>query len=133
MQTIWNALKTGTAKERLAIIADLVSIAGVSIASVAGGIFAVSQAAGTSELNFNHIGVATVIGLLSLAVAVLFLALLLVVLAWLRSWQPRVAGVRTLVSIAVWLSLGALIVVASWAYYDLFASFSFIRNPPPAS
>jgi hypothetical protein len=127
MQTIWQALKTGTAKERLAIIADLVSIAGVSIASVAGGIFAITQAAGTATLNFNHIGVATVIGLLSLAGAVLLLAFLLVILAWLRSWQPRVAGVRALVLIAVWLCLGALIVVASWAFYDLFTSFSFIR------
>jgi hypothetical protein len=128
MQTIWQTLKTGTAKERLAIIADLVSIAGVSIASVAGGIFALTQAAGTAPLNLTHIGAATVIGLLSLAGAVLFLALLLVVLAWLRNWQHRVAGVQTLVLTSVWLCVGALVIIAAWAYYDLFSSFRFIRS-----
>jgi hypothetical protein len=128
MQTIWQSLKTGTAKERLAIVADLVSIAGVSIASVAGGVFAITQAAGTDSLNLYQIGAATVIGLLSLAGGVLLLALLLVVFAWLRTWQPRIAGVRVLVLTAVWLCLGALLVVATWAYYDLFSSFRFIRS-----
>lgn len=128
MQTIWQTLKTGTAKERLAIIADLVSIAGVSIASVAGGLFAITQAAGTAPLNLTQIGAATVIGLLSIAGAVLFLALLLVVLAWLRNWQPRVAGVQTLVLTSVWLCVGALVIIAAWAYYDLFSSFRFISS-----
>jgi sterol desaturase/sphingolipid hydroxylase (fatty acid hydroxylase superfamily) len=128
MQSILSALRGGTGKERLAIVSDLVSIVGVSIASIAGGIFALTAGTGTANLNFNQIGTATVIGLLSLAGAVLLLALFLVIFSWINNWQPKVAGVRALVLTSVWLALFALIIVAMFAYYELFSSFRFVRT-----
>ncbi|WP_267095268.1 hypothetical protein [Xanthomonas sacchari] len=127
MRTIWQAMKDGTAKERLAICADLVSIAGISIASVAGGIFAITHAVGVAPLDLSQIAVASVVGLLSLAGAVLFLAIFLTVLSRLRSWQPQIPGVCLLVISAVWLCVLALVIVAAWVYYDIFSSFRFVR------
>ena len=62
MQSIIDALKNGDAKARLVIVADIVSILGVSLATAVGGSFALS-----GKLDLENIVGVSASALLSLA------------------------------------------------------------------
>ena len=64
MRSVWDALRKGNAKERLAVVADLVSIVGVSLGSMFAAVLAVK---GKVDVDVAFIVAAA--GFLSLAVA----------------------------------------------------------------
>jgi hypothetical protein len=123
MQTILQALRSGNAKERLAVIADLTSIVGVSVASIVGGFFAL---AGTTNLS-SEISQAIVFSLFCLAIAVLVLAVFLTFLTYLSGIQFKTPLVRPLLYISSWLLMIALTLIAS-LYYSSMIRFFFYRG-----
>ena len=96
MQSIFDTLKTGTAKERLAVVSDIVSILGVSLATVLGGALALN-----AKLDVENIAGVLISGLLSLAGVLVVVALFLAVSSWLSLHLPANSPIRRLILIAL--------------------------------
>ncbi|WP_152606707.1 hypothetical protein [Aquabacterium sp. NJ1] len=123
MQSILSALKTGDAKTRLGIVADVVSILGVSLATVIGGSFAI---AGSLDV-LNILGTA-IIALLCLAGAC---AVILLYLAGSNLIQEKFAtqpAAKTLLSIALWSTFAALVLASSFISYEILSSMQFVKH-----
>lgn len=122
MQSIFDILKTGTGKERLAVIADIVSILGVSLATVLGGAFALNANIDVENLMGVLIG-----GLLSLAGASAVVALFLATSSWLGLHLSANSPIRRLMLIALWLVFGALFLYAAYFAYAVLSSIRFVK------
>lgn len=125
MQTIVQALKEGTAKERLAIIADLTSIIGVSVASIVGGAVALTGTASLINIRFSEVIAAIIYSLLCLACAVIVLAGFLSMLSFVSRLQFKHVLVRPLIYVAAWSLLVAATLFASFFYVAVLRSFAF--------
>jgi hypothetical protein len=122
MQSIFDTLKNGTGKERLAVISDIVSILGVSLATVLGGAFALN-----ANLDVENIMGVLIGGLLSLAGASAVVALFLAASSWLGVHLPANSSIRPLMFIALWLVFGALFLYAAYFAYAVLSSVRFVR------
>lgn len=107
MKNIYNGLKDGDSKQRLAIVSDLFSILGVSAAAVAVGLFKHSY-----SINIGRFVDASI----STIVAIGFLLLLFVGLGWLVDRvesAPSFPKTRKLALVGViWLAFTACILIA---------------------
>lgn len=122
MQSIIEALKNGDAKARLAIVADIVSILGVSLATVVGGSFALS-----GKLNVENVVGVSASALLSLAGASLVVLAFLASSSWLRrrfSGNPIALG---LLQFSLWAVFAALFLVAAFFSYEILTNMRFVR------
>lgn len=122
MRTIIEALRTGNARERLAIVADVLSIVGISLATVVGGGFALG---GTLDVE-NVVGV-VVISLLSLAGASLVLLAFLSASSVLRSRLAANPTGRFFLQLSLWSVFSALFVVAAFFAYFALSHMRFVR------
>ena len=122
MQSIIQVFKNGTGRERLATVADILSILGVSLAAVVGGALTL-----TTNLYVGNVIGAAAISLISLAGAALVLVGFLAVSGWLsRRFSPSRAFVY-LFQFALWTSFAALFLFAVFVWYDLISSFRFSK------
>jgi len=112
MQSIFYTLKTGTGRERLSVIADIVSILGVSLATALGGAFAL-------DVNFRveNLMIMLVFGLLFLAGASAVIALFLAASSWLSLRFSANVSIRRLLLTALWLIFGALFIYVTVLIY----------------
>jgi hypothetical protein len=127
MQTILNTMKTGTAKEKLAVISDLVSILGVSLASIFGGLFAIGATSQGSNLRYSEIFFAVIASLISLAgflLSIAFFILLLLKISKLESPSPIF---KKLVIVAIWLVFISLFMIAMTYYYLMITSVVYTK------
>jgi hypothetical protein len=122
MQSIFDTLKTGTGKERLGLVADIVSILGVSFATVLGGAFALG-----SKLDVENTMGVLIGGLLSLAGASVVFALFLAASLWLGLHLPENSLIRRLILIALWFTFGALFLYAAYFAYAVLTSVRFLQ------
>ena len=122
MKTIWQALRDGDAKSRLAVVADLVSIVGVSVASVVAAMFATN-----STLIWSQVFGFTVIGLLSLAGALIVLVGFLVVSFYISAMLADHRTIRGLLLAAWWLAFAALFLLATLYTYDALVHTPFTK------
>jgi len=80
MKSVIKALKEGDAKERLAVIADIATLAGVSLATFSGGILALASS--TENLSFRTAVGSGVIAFIGLAVVLLITVLFIWVISF---------------------------------------------------
>jgi hypothetical protein len=124
MQSIIDALKNGDAKARLAIVADIVSILGVSLATLVGGSFALS-----GKLDVENIVGVSASALLSLAGASLVVLAFLASSSWLRrriSGNPIALG---LLQFSLWDVFGALFLLAAFFSYEILTNMRYVSAP----
>lgn len=122
MRSIIEALKNGDAKERLAVIADIASLVGLSVASVAGGVLAF--AANNNRLNVENvlgISILTLAGLAGLCCIVMLFIWLLS--AFSKPWSTP-PGIKPLVKCVVWIGF---IIAMLWSIGFMYALLSSIR------
>jgi hypothetical protein len=122
MKTISEAFTKGNAKEKLAIIADLATIAGVSITTITAGLLAL--VARTDKLDVGNLFGVVIISLLGLAVVSCFVAGFIWVLTQIsKPWgAPR--GVQPLVKCAIWLVSTCMFLLAIFTFYEIISSMS---------
>jgi uncharacterized membrane protein YqjE len=113
-------LRDGNAKERLAVTADLVSIVGVSIASIIAALLAIEGKVDTTAV----FGV-VLVGLLSLAGAALVLASFLFLSSFLSAFLQGYRTIRFLTLFALWCFFLAGALLAVWNAYEVLSSTSF--------
>ena len=124
MKTILATLAKGNAKDRLAVIADIATLAGVSVATVTAGVL--TLVAGTGKLNVENFFGATILSLTGLAVGCCLVAGFIWVIVQLsKPWgAPR--GVQSLVMCAVWLMFIIIVLFAVKFFYSLISSFRIL-------
>ncbi|MFJ1216957.1 hypothetical protein ACVSUH_14010 [Yersinia enterocolitica] len=122
MKTILEAWTKGNAKEKLAVIADLATIMGLSIASITAGLF--TLVARTDKLDVGNLFGVVISSLLGLAVVCCFVAGFIWVVAQIsKPWgAPR--GVQSLVKCAIWLSAICMFLIAIFTFYEIISSMS---------
>ena len=122
MKTIFEALTRGNAKEKLAVIADLTTIAGISIATITAGLLAL--VAKTNNLNVGNLFGAVIISLFGLAVVCCFFAGFIWVATQIsKPWgAPR--GVQSLVKTSVWLIFICMFLMAIFTIYGIITSMN---------
>jgi len=123
MKTIFEALKNGDGKERLAIIADITSLVGVSVASVAGGLLAI----GTQTTNLNVIDIFGVT--ISSLIGLVFLCLFLMTFIWILSklsgpWSTP-PGVKFLAKCVIWILFILTILFGVAFFYSFVTTVRF--------
>ena len=122
MRSIADALKTGDTRTRLAVVADLVSILGVSLATVVGGGFALN-----GRLDVASVVGLTITSLLSLALASVVVVCFLSASHWLRGQFQARYGYFVLLQIALWAVFTALFVWAAFLSYEVLSSIRLTR------
>ncbi|MGP6442078.1 hypothetical protein ACTZGI_04915 [Rahnella aceris] len=125
MKTIFESLVDGNAKERLAIIADITSIAGVSLGTVTGGLLALTAL--TDKLDVGNLVGVTIISLIGLALFCFFIAGFIWILTKLFSkiWRTP-PGVQLLVKCAVWLIFICFLLLAGTTFYGFISGFRIL-------
>lgn len=121
MKTVFEALRTGNAKERLAVAADITSIAGVSFASIIGGLFAIGGT--TGKLYVGNLVFVVLSSLATLAVACGAIAIFIILLTKAAGPWKAPPGVQPLVITAMWLIFLCLVLSSSFVYYEFISSF----------
>lgn len=122
MQSIIEALRTGDAKVRLAIVADIVSVLGVSLATVVGGSFALS-----GKLDVANVVGVSVSVLLSMAGASLVVLAFLALSSWLRRRFSMNPIALVMLQFSLWAVFAALFLVAAFFSYEVLSSMRFVR------
>ncbi|MCG2583065.1 hypothetical protein [Massilia sp. TS11] len=122
MQSIINALRSGTGKDRLAVVSDIVSILGVSAVTILGGAFALN-----AKLDVENILGAVILGLLSFAGALVVVALFLSSANWLERRFQSGSSVGKLLLSALWLLFAALFVYSTYFGFVVLSSMRFVK------
>ena len=121
MQEILEVLKNGTRKEQLSIVADIVTILGVSLATVLGGAFVFN-----AKNNLDSIvGVLTVV-IFSVVGTCITVAAFMVTSAWLGQKLQGDPFICRLLQIALWLMFGLIFIYAAFLAYTLLSSIRFV-------
>lgn len=118
MQSIIQVLREGCGRDRLAVVADILSILGVSLAAVVGGVLTL-----TTTLNVSNLFAAVIISLLSLAGSAVVLVGFLAISGWLSRKTHNV----WLLQFALWATFAALFLLAIFAWYEMISSFRFSK------
>ena len=115
MQSVIEVLKTGNGKERLAVISDVVSIFGVSLATVVGGTYALATSS-----KFENIVGSLILTLLSIASFLVVTAVFVVCANWINSRSGIPAQIKKLLSYSIWICYIALFIYSvSWGFLIL--------------
>ncbi|WP_313680839.1 hypothetical protein [Pseudescherichia sp.] len=120
MKTILAVLAKGDAKDRLAVIADIATLAGVSVATVTAGVLTLVAGAGKVDVE-NLLG-AIIFSLFGLAIGCCIVAAFIWVVVQLsKPWKaPR--GVQSLLICAAWLIFFIIVLYAVSFFYSLISS-----------
>lgn len=118
MKSILEAFTQGNAKEKLAVIADLTTIAGISIATIIAGLL--TLVAKTDKLDVGNLFGVVIISLFGLAGVCCFVALFIWVVTKIsKPWgAPR--GVQSLVKCAIFLIFICMFLLAVLHFMALF-------------
>lgn len=123
MHTIWEVIRDGNAKERLAVIADLVTIVGISLASIVAAIFTFD-----GRLDIETVFGMSIIGLLSLAGYSIVLAVFLVISFYLSGFFEEFKTFRSLLLFALWTLFVALTLWVGYFAYSVLVHTTFVRQ-----
>lgn len=124
MKSILEAFTQGNAKEKLAVIADLTTIAGISIATIIAGLL--TLVAKTDKLDIGNLFGVVIISLLGLAGVCCFVALFIWVITQIsKPWgAPR--GVQSLVKCAIFLIFICMFLLAVFTFYGIISSMRIL-------
>lgn len=121
MKTLSESLARLKAKERLAVIADITSIAGVSLAAVTTSLFALTA---RKKLDVNNLLGVTIVSLIGLALFCCFIAGFIWVLTAISSkpWGTP-SGIQFLAKCVAWLIFICGVLVAGITFYEFISGF----------
>lgn len=124
MKSILEAFTQGNAKEKLAVIADLTTIAGISVATIIAGLL--TLVAKTDKLDVGNLFGVVIISLLGLAGVCCFMALFIWVVTQIsKPWgAPR--GVQSLVKCAIFLIFICMFLLVVFTFYGIISSMRII-------
>ena len=124
MKSILEAFTQGNAKEKLAVIADLTTIAGISIATIIAGLL--TLVAKTDKLDIGNLFGVVIISLLGLAGVCCFVAFSIWVVTQIsKPWgAPR--GVQSLVKCAIFLIFICMFLLAVFTFYGIISSMRIL-------
>ncbi len=124
MKSILEALTQGNAKEKLAVIADLTTIAGISIATIIAGLL--TLVAKTDKIDVGNLFGVVIISLLGLAGVCCFVAFFIWVVTQIsKPWEaPR--GVQPLVKCAIFLIFICIFLLATFTFYGIISSMRIL-------
>jgi len=124
MKSILEALTQGNAKEKLAVIADLTTIAGISIATITAGLL--TLLAKSDNIDVGNLFGVVIISLLGLAGVCFFVALFIWIVTQIsKPWgAPR--GVQSLVKCAIFLIFLCMFLLAIFTFYGIISSMSIL-------
>lgn len=122
MKTIFESLMSGNAKEKLAVIADIISIAGVSLVTITGSML--TLAARTEKLDVGNLVGVTILSLIGLALFCCYIAVFIWGLTTIFSkpWGTP-PGVQFLGKCAFWLVFICGMLFAGMTIYEFVSSF----------
>lgn len=120
MKAIWRSLKEGDSVRRLAIVADLVSIIGISLATITGALL--SMPAGLSPKVAIGIAVAC---LLFLSLGAVLLAVFVGVSAVFTEMFDEFRVFRAVLQTAVWSLFAALILLGAYFLFAMLKNSHF--------
>lgn len=120
MKTIIQAIKNGDAKERLAIAADIATLAGVSLATVGAGILTVSARA--TNMNAEAIVGVTIFTL----IALVFFCLVIIIFIWIYSEYSKNQLSHPIINFLLKFILWILFTIA--LLYSVALYYSFIES-----
>jgi hypothetical protein len=123
MQTIFQTLRSGNARDRLAVIADITTSVGVSVASIVGGLLALTGTTSLASYEIYAVVTAIIFSLFCLAIAVIIWAGFLILLAYISGLQFKTPHVRSLLYFSLWLVISALTLIASLYYLSMISQF----------
>jgi hypothetical protein len=118
MNTIFSALRDGTAKDRLAIVADLAGVVGVSVAAVVGLIVTSADTARMLTFVGNLFYTLIAVALLSVALAIAINAT-----QHLNERYKSSSAVRILMFVCLWSSWAAFVLFSGLYYAKLIKMF----------
>jgi len=124
MKSILEAFTQGNAKEKLAVIADLTTIAGISIATIIAGLL--TLVAKTDKLDIGNLFGVVIISLLGLAGVCCFVAFFIWVVTQIsKPWgAPR--GVQSLVKCAIFLIFICMFLLAVFTFYGIISTMRIL-------
>lgn len=120
MKTILSVLAKGDAKDRLAVIADIATLAGVSVATVTAGVL--TLAAGAGKLDVGNLFGVIILSLFGLAVGCCLIAGFIWFIVQLSKPWGAPPGIQGLLRCAAWLIFIIVILYAVFFFYSLISS-----------
>nr|ELR5039299.1 hypothetical protein [Providencia stuartii] len=124
-KTILELFRRGNCRVKLAIIADIVTIAGVSIASIFGGILAITKNIGTLS-GMDIFGVA-LLSLLGLFIFSLCTAGFIYAMTYLSSQLSKRGIIKDLIMVSAFALLLFFMLIIAMTYYQVFLSLPAFR------
>lgn len=118
MQTILNDLVRGDARAKLAVISDLLSIVGVSLAAVLAPIFAGAKISNPVSLLMLTAWSLAILGLYALGLSVV-----LVGHSWIKSMLGARSSAGSLLLLAYWLAMAAVFIATAAIVAEYLVSF----------
>ena len=123
MKELIDKYRSGTSTQRLAIIADLTSLLGVSAAAVATTLFSIGR-----SVNVGNVVFATAQSLLFLGGLAIFCAAYWLVDKLLSTRFNDAHFPRKMFRIAIACLFASLAIIAGYAFYEYLDSFIYIRR-----
>ncbi|HHU4128564.1 TPA: hypothetical protein ACUB6T_004988 [Klebsiella michiganensis] len=124
MKSILEAFTQGNAKEKLAVIADLTTIAGISIATIIAGLL--TLVAKTDKLDIGNLFGVVIISLLALAGVCCFVAFFIWVTTQISKPWGALRGVQSLVKCAIFLIFICIFLLAVFTFYGIISSMRIL-------
>lgn len=122
MRSIIQTLREGTYRDRLAIVADVFSILGVTLATVVGSLLSLD-----SSLNMGSVMMAIVISLLSLAGGAVVLVGFMEVSGWISNKCSSNGLYKLLFQFSIWALFVSLFILATFIWYEELSMFRYWR------
>ncbi len=110
----------GNAKEKLAVIADLTTIAGISIATITAGLL--TLVAKTDKVDVGNLFGVVIFSLFALAVAFCFVAGFIWFITQISEPWKAPRGVQFLVKCAFWLIFICIFMIAIYTFYEIIST-----------
>lgn len=122
-KSLLQEFRAGSFRDRLGIVSDVISVLGISVATLAGGAFAFS----------NDIYVDNLMGIvisvpLFLAISAVFLTAALITSNWLGSRLQKQPVYHWLLQFAFWCAIASGVLLASYFTYALLDSIPIVRG-----
>lgn len=124
MKTVIEVLAKGNGKDRLAVIADIATLAGVSVATVTAGVL--TLAAGPGKLDVGNLFGATILSLIGLALGCCLIAGFIWIIVKLSVPWAVPPVIQKLLMCAIWLAFIIIVLYSIAFFYTLISSLRIL-------
>ena len=121
--SLLQEFRSGSPRERLGIASDVLSVLGISAATLAGGALALSN-----DIYVDNIMGVVISAPLFLSAAAVFLAAVLLLSSWLKSRLQQQPMYHRLLQFALWSAVLSGVLLAGYFTYSLLDSIPIVRG-----